>query len=305
MTVKVQINGEEHSLTLNSSTGLYETTVTAPSSSSYNNNAGHYFPVAVTVRDEAGNSASANDTHATLGNSLKLYVKEKIKPTVKIVSPTAGANITTSSPQIVFELLDNSNGQTSGFSGIDINSLEFKVDGAAIAVSKVTHEAITGGYRVSYTPTLDDGNHNFTVNIADFDGNTMDSAVSTSFKVDTAPPTLNVSAPVEGEYTNNASYEVKGETSDATSSPVTVAIKVGSTDQGTVTVATDGSFSKKVTLVEGVNTITVIATDSAGKVSTVTRTIILKTDAPVIKSVRITPNPVDGGTTYTISVEVE
>lgn len=49
---------------------------------------------------------------------------------------------------------------------------------------------------------------------------------------------------------------------------------------------------------------TVVAKDSAGKTTTVTRTVTVDTTAPVIKSVTINPNPVDCGKTYVISVEV-
>ena len=47
-----------------------------------------------------------------------------------------------------------------------------------------------------------------------------------------------------------------------------------------------------------------MATDSAGKSTTVTRTVKLDTKAPVIKSVTLTPNPVDTEKTVVISVEV-
>ena len=40
-TVQATINGQTYTLTLNSSTGKYEATVTAPSKSSYNQS-GHY-----------------------------------------------------------------------------------------------------------------------------------------------------------------------------------------------------------------------------------------------------------------------
>ena len=71
-----------------------------------------------------------------------------------------------------------------------------------------------------------------------------------------------------------------------------------------MTVGSDGSFSKALTLASGSNTITVVATDSAGKSTTVTRTVTLDTVAPTIKAVTLTPNPVDAGKTYVISVEV-
>lgn len=306
LTVKANVNGTDYTLTLNTSTGKYEATVTSPSASSYNNNTGHYFPVTITATDEAGNSVSANDTHSTLGESLKLFVKEKIVPTVASVSPSSGANMTTSNPTISFKLLDNANGQTTGYSGIDISTLNLTLKGKKIDVSNITATPISGGYQCEYTPTesIEDGSCTYSIFVSDFDGNTS-ATTTTTFKIDTQPPTLNVPTPETGIYTNSETIVVSGNTSDQTSSPVTITIKVGSTDQGTVTVNNDGTFSKTVTLENGLNTITIIATDTAGKQSTVTKTITLKTDAPVITSVTISPNPVDAGKTYVISVEVE
>ena len=122
---------------------------------------------------------------------------------------------------------------------------------------------------------------------------------SVTFKIDTVPPVLNVTSPVDGLITNNPSLNVAGTTNDATSSPVSVKVNGQS-----VTVGNDGSFSKNITLTEGSNTVTVVATDSAGKSTTVTRTVTLDTSAPVITSISITPNPVDAGETYIIMVEV-
>ena len=62
-----------------------------------------------------------------------------------------------------------------------------------------------------------------------------------------------------------------------------------------------GIFS---TLVSGSNTITVVATDKAGKTTTVTRKVTLDTGAPVFEKVTLTPNPVDCGKTFVISVKV-
>lgn len=66
----------------------------------------------------------------------------------------------------------------------------------------------------------------------------------------------------------------------------------------------DGTFSKALTLAAGSNTITVVATDKAGKQTTVTRTVTLDTTPPSITDVTITPNPVDAGKTFVISVTV-
>lgn len=113
-----------------------------------------------------------------------------------------------------------------------------------------------------------------------------------------------MTAPVNGLITNKAACTVTGTTNDITSSPVTVAVKLNSGTAEAVPVGADGSFSKALTLAAGSNTITVVATDSAGKSTTVVRTVTLDTVAPTIRAVTLTPNPVDAGKTYVISVEV-
>lgn len=298
-TVRVKVNSIWTTLTLNVSTGKYEGTIAAPSITSYNVNSGHYYPVTVEAVDLAGNVTTKDDTDSSLGSSLKLTVKEISKPTIAFTAPSSGAYLISNTPSITFTLLD----ETSG-SGVKINSLTISVDGGAALTNTsagVTVTSITNGYSVAYTPqtALSDGSHTVTVNVQDNDSN---SAVETSrsFKVDTVPPTLSITAPANATtYTNVSSLTVVGVTNDATSSPVTV--KVNGT---AVTVDASGNFSKMVTLSVGSNTITVIATDSAGKTSTVTRTVILDQTAPAVSAITINPNPVNVGNSYTISVTV-
>ena len=91
-----------------------------------------------------------------------------------------------------------------------------------------------------------------------------------------------------------------------TSKPVSISVKLNGKDCGTVEVGSNGSFSKTIALdQQGGNTIVVTATDKAGKVTSITRTVTYNTTAPVIKSVSISPNPVSAGNLYTISVEIE
>lgn len=75
-TVQATINGQTYTLTLNSTSGKYEATVTAPSKSSYNQS-GHYYGVTVKATDVAGNITTKDAADATLGTSLRLQVKEK------------------------------------------------------------------------------------------------------------------------------------------------------------------------------------------------------------------------------------
>lgn len=296
-TVQAIINGVTTTLTYNSDTGKYEATVTAPSTSSYNNNDGHYYPVTVKATDEAGNVTTKNDTDVTLGNSLKLKVKEKVAPVITITSPTASARLTNNKPQIAFTVTDAD-------SGVNPDTIKITI-GTTDITTGISKTASGKGFTCTYIPTtaLADGSNTVKVNASDYDGNAA-SQKSVTFIIDTVPPTLSVTAPANGLVTNQAACTVTGSTNDATSSPCTVMVKLNAGTAQAVTVNADGTFSKALTLVSGNNTIVVTSTDSAGKSSTVTRTVALDAVAPTIKSVTITPNPVDAGKTYVISVEV-
>lgn len=296
-TVQVIINGQTYTLTYNSSTGKYEATITAPSKSSYTQD-GHYYPVQIKATDDAGNSTTVDATHETFGESLRLKVKEKVAPVITITSPTAGAYLANNKPGLSWKVTDDD-------SGVNPDTIGITIDSGNKITSGITKTAITGGYQCSYTPSsaLADGSHTVKFDASDNDGNAA-TQKSVTFKVDTVPPTLSVTAPTDGLVTNKSACTVTGITNDATSSPVTLTIKLNSGTKESVTVNADGTFSKSLNLASGTNTITITAKDAAGKNTTITRTVTLDTAAPVVQSVTITPNPVDAGATFIISVEV-
>lgn len=293
-TVRAQVNGTWHTLTYDSASGTYKATITAPGATSFHQSGG-YYNVTVEATNDAGTTVSANGVSLS---GLQLFVRERVAPVIAILSPSSGAYVSTSTPNIVFNVTDETGG-----SGVDTSSIVVKIDGAA--VSNITTTAITNGYSVTATPgaALSDGSHTVTVDVSDNDGNAATQQAVT-FTVDTVPPTLNITSPGEGYITNNKTVNVAGTTNDVTSSPVTIKISLNGTDQGAVTVATNGSFAKSVTLAEGENTIVITATDAAGRVSTVSRTVKLDTSVPAIQSAVITPNPVDAGATMIISVVI-
>ena len=287
-TAQYIFNGQTYNLTYNSTSGKWEATVTAPSKSSYNQ-PNHVLGGTVKATDIAGNTTTVDQSHATLGASLKVRVKEKVAPVISITAPSLGAYITSTTPSIEFTVTDADSG---------VASIAVTLDGTAI--SSITKTAVTGGYKCTCKPAsaLKDGSHTISITATDNDGNTSAAKTST-FMVDTVPPTLSITAPAEGLVTNKTTVTVTGKTDDATSKPVTVTV-----NGAAATVGTDGSFSKDVSLSNGANKITIIATDKAGKTTTVVRNVTLDTAAPVIKSISITPNPVDCGKTFIISVEI-
>lgn len=295
-TVQANINGTWHNLTYNPENQRWEATITAPGATSFNQPGG-YYNVQVRATNTAGTQGTADGS--TLPG-LQLIVKETVAPVITITSPSNGARVTNSNQPVTFTVIDEAGG-----SGVDLESVVVKLDGSAVSAGEVTHSAVTNGYSFTYTPAspMGDGSHTVTVDASDNDGNAA-AQKSTTFIVDTVAPSLNVTSPTDGLVTNNASITVTGTTNDATSSPVTVTVQLNSQDQGAVTVGSDGSFSKAITLANGANVIVVTSTDQAGKSTSVTINVTLDTSVPQIVSATITPNPVDAGETMVISVQI-
>ncbi len=301
-SVKAVINGITHALIFNENTGKWEASIPAGAASSFNSDGG-VFNVQLTAENSAGSSFTIDKTHASFGSALALKVIEKQPPVITIISPGTGAYITTATPTIKFKVLDNSIGN-GGDSGVNLDNIDVRIDGDSVS-DEITHEAIEGGYEFTCRlSALSEGNHILTIAAADNDGNNA-AETSAEFKVDTVPPTLDITAPVDNAVYNTASIAVSGSTNDTTSTPVTVTVKVDDSEEITAQIGSDGSFSATVELAEGDNTIVITATDSAGKSSSITRTVTLDTTLPQFISVSLTPNPVDAGATLTLAVEVE
>lgn len=295
-TVRAIINGQTYNLTFNDISGKWETTITAPTKSSYTQD-DHYYPVQIKATDDAGNATEKDDTDSLLGESLKLKVVEKNPPQISVTYPTNGAYIGSATPQIQWTVTDDD-------SGVNPDTISLTIDSNGAITEGIQKTPNEGGYNCTYTPsTLGDGVHVINFNAQDYDGNSAQ-VQTVSFTIDTVPPVLTLSSPSDNLVTNNAECVVSGTTNDVTSSPVTVTIKLNNGEAEQVTVQENGEFTKTVTLTEGVNTIVVTATDSSGKSSEVSRTVTLNTSAPVITEVSIVPNPVDAGQTFIISVTV-
>lgn len=258
--IRVQVNGTWYTLTYNSATKRYETTLSL-SASSYGQTGG-YYNAAVEATNSSG--VTVTKTGADM-ESLRLVVRETGAPSLALVSPAQGY-LTTARPTITVDATDVG-------TGIDPNSIVVKVDGTTVTA---TRTAITNGYRLTYTPTADlsQGAHTLTVTASDYDGNT--GTLSASWTVDTVAPALTVSSPAEGAFVTNPSLTVRGTVSDATSGLQSLTIN------GTAVAVSSGSFFHSLTLAEGVTTIIIKATDKAGNSSTVTRTVTYDAGAPVI-----------------------
>ena len=138
--VRAKVNGTWYTLTLNSITGKYEASITAPGATSYNQSGG-YYNVTVEAINTAGTKGTADGGTLT---GLRLVVRERVAPVITILSPSSGAYVTNNKQPVVFNVVDEVGG-----SGIDLNTLVVKQDGTAVASGTLTKTAITNGYSVT------------------------------------------------------------------------------------------------------------------------------------------------------------
>lgn len=297
-SVTAILHGTTYNLVLNSSTGKYEATLTAPNESSYNNNVGHYFPVTIKATDDAGNVTTINDTDSTFGENLKLKVKETVLPVIVISSPTDSEITSNAKPTVNWTVTDSG-------SGVNPDTIGITIDEGNKIISGITKTQITNGYQCSYSVSeaLTDGTHTVCIDADDYDGNAATTR-TVSFLIDTIPPELSVISPVNNLVTNSAQITLSGKTNDSISGIDSVSYRINGGSSQSIEFDENGNFSTQIQLQQGANTIVVTAVDEGGMSSSITRIVTLDISAPVIENVSISPNPVSTGELIDISVKV-
>ena len=175
-------------------------------------------------------------------------------------------------------------------------------DGATEMCVSNTNECETWeDYVTSKVWTLTEGEGEKTVYVwyRDLSSNESE-CVSDTVIYDSNPPTLTVTTPTgtsssSPTYVKASAYTVSGTASD------TYGIDSVTVNGTAVTVAADGTWSKSLTLTEGVvTTVKVIATDKAGKSTTVTRYVSYDISAPKNSSIRINNSEYTNSTSVTL-----
>lgn len=289
-TVTFYLNGQSYTIPLDGTTGKYKKTIAAPNQTSWGET-DHKYEMQLKVEDVAGNVTTIDKNHTSFGEKMMLRVLEKTPPVISITKPSTGAYLGSNTVAIEFTVTDTE-------SGVDPATIKLQIDSGGQITSGITKTPITNGYKCTYEAMIQDGSHTVKVNVSDNDGNAATQKQS-EFTVDTVPPELNITSPPEVLVTNKAALTVSGSTNES----CTIKIKLNNTDQGTITLNADKTFSKGVTLAKGSNVIEITATDKAGKVTKVTREVTYDPVAPVILSIDIAPNPVGAGDTFTVTVE--
>jgi bacillopeptidase F (M6 metalloprotease family)/subtilisin family serine protease len=153
------------------------------------------------------------------------------------------------------------------------------VDGATVVLfndgAQVGEAAVAGGH-FALPITLHEGNNSLTAIARVAAGETRPSA-PVVVTLDTVLPILLLVSPTELLLTNHEVLTVSGTATDEHMATVTV--------NGQAVTLTGETFSQRIILNEGSNTVTVVATDLAGNTTTVTGTVTLDTALPVLTEV--------------------
>ncbi len=181
-------------------------------------------------------------------------------PLVQSTDPANGTSIRTRVPTITVSYVDPE--ITSG-----ISNVAFLLDGLDMTFAGTWNET---SFVWSMPFDLSEGTHDLEIVIWDHAG--FSTSYTWVFTVDTTAPPLSVTSPAYA-LTNSALATVAGATQAGAKLTV---------NGNLVTVGSGGAFSTTVTLVEGTNTLTVVATDLAGNSATVVKTVVLDTLPPAV-----------------------
>ncbi|NIS18893.1 MAG: hypothetical protein GWN89_02865 [Thermoplasmata archaeon] len=199
--------------------------------------------IVVTARDRAGN-------HVTVRRTVTL---DTTPPEMELISPGDNALLNVHQVTVVF------------------------------TVSEDADQVYVNGKRVLGTGELDtvvmlgEGENPITLRAFDLLYNEI--TIDLTVIVDTVPPVLQVTEPVNASFkTNDPFVEVRGRASDGDLNGITVHV-----EGGPATVTTDGKFYYLLELDEdGTHVIEVVARDRAGNIARETFTVDLRTEAPLM-----------------------
>ncbi|MCU7921341.1 MAG: hypothetical protein KZQ88_01410, partial [Candidatus Thiodiazotropha sp. (ex Dulcina madagascariensis)] len=190
---------------------------------------------------------------------LAIYT-DATAPELTLIAPQDGTYLNTNPPPIILDISDSG-------SGVDLHSLTIQADHEPLQTT-CTGE-LSEQVCIPTTP-LPEGPVNLRISVADHAGNRAE-PVETSFTVDTQPPLITVTSPVDGLLTNQPDVNVSGSVNEA----ATVTL-----NGEPLALAIDHAFTHSHTLVEGDNLLQLQATDWAGNVTEHPLQVVLDTLPP-------------------------
>ena len=232
------------------------------------------YTVQATQVDGAGNvGVSAPST----------LVLDNIAPVVTLTSPTGGSVTNQATPRFAGVA-----GTTAG-DGASVTVSIFDSSSKLAQTASGQRDAVTGAYSFRASSALSDGSYTAVASQTDDAGNTGQTATVT-FRVDTQPPVLTLTAPAAGRSADTTpSFAGAGGTSAGDNPSVTVRVYRGTLPSGpaiatlTAAISSGAYHSATARLADGTYTTQASQSDTAGNVGTSAPvTFTVDTTAPAI-----------------------
>jgi RHS repeat-associated protein len=186
---------------------------------------------------------------------------------------TASRNVVRDSQAPVVTIAAPADGSLTNLTSVSVSGTVTDASAVTLSVNGVTIPVDASGNFAGQVPLGAEGPNTITFTATDAAGNSASPAVTV--RRDSEAPVLNVTSPADNSITKTNTASIAGSVYDAT--PVTVNV-----NGAPVVVDGTGALSGSVTLAEGANIITVVATDGAGNSANQIRRVTLDTEAPVI-----------------------
>ncbi len=198
---------------------------------------------------------------------------------VYIIATDALGNVTTSSRLIIMDTQPPIVNLTSPIDSLITKQQIVDVSGTVTDSTTVTltingsSVSLGAGGIFSYQLSVAEGLNTITIVATDVVGNKT--TVTRTINKDTQSPVVNLTSPIDSLITNLQSIVVNGTVTDLTTISLTI-------NGNPVTLGNNGAFNAQIALNEGLNTVTIIATDAAGNSITISRGVVLDSQAPTV-----------------------
>ena len=238
--------------------------------------------IVATLYDEAKNQGSATST----------FTVDLAQPTIQVVQPALGSYLNTITPTIVIQYSDND--------GVNLSTLKVSVNGIDLtSLFAKTNTSATATLPASYA--LSQGAVQIVAQVQDLAGN--QATASSSFNVDTTPPTISITHPAANSYRGSPTVPIVVQyTDDQAIDTSKLAITIDGVALATTGVTTTGANATAAGVANGAHVLVATIKDLAGNIGTSQITFYVDTSIPTIHVVQPAPGSLLNASTPSVTV---
>ena len=238
--------------------------------------------IVATLYDEARNQGSATST----------FTVDLTPATIQVVQPALGAYLNTTTPTIVIQYSDNN--------GVNLNTLKVLVNGNDLT-SLFTKTNTGATATLPAANALAQGAVQIVAQIQDLAGN--QATASSSFNIDTTPPTISITHPAANSYRGSPTVPVVVQYADDQAIDTSkLAITIDGVALTPTGVTATGANATASGVANGAHVLVATIKDLAGNIGTSQITFYVDTSIPTIHVVQPAPGSLLNASTPAVTV---